>query len=121
MPEKRTARVVVDLGMTVLLLLLMAYSLIGEEAHEWLGAAMLLLFVLHHIWNFTWCRNLAKGRYTPFRVVQTVVAGLLLVTMVGSMASGIVLSRYAFGFLPPHGGQALARAITCPVPIGVLG
>ena len=50
MPGKRTARVVVDLGMTVLLLLLMAYSLIGEEAHEWLGAAMLLLFVLHHIW-----------------------------------------------------------------------
>lgn len=114
MPEKRTARVVVDLGMTVLLLLLMAYSFIGEEAHEWLGAAMLLLFVLHHIWNFTWCRNLAKGRYTPFRVVQTVVAGLLLVTMVGSMASGIVLSRYAFGFLPPHGGQALARAIHLP-------
>ena len=111
MPGKRTARVVVDLGMTVLLLLLMAYSLIGEEAHEWLGAAMLLLFVLHHIWNFTWCRNLAKGRYTPFRVVQTVVAGLLLVTMVGSMASGTVLSRYTFGFLPPHGGQALARAI----------
>lgn len=56
--------------MTVMLLFLMAYSLIGEALHEWLGIGMLLLFVLHHILNASWYRNLRRGAvlglpYTP--------------------------------------------------------
>ena len=35
---------ITDLAMTVLLLLLMAYSLVGEVLHEWMGIAMLVLF-----------------------------------------------------------------------------
>ena len=42
---------ITDLAMTVLLLLLMAYSLVGEVLHEWMGITMLVLFLLHHIWN----------------------------------------------------------------------
>ena len=37
--------------MIILLPLLMAYSLIGETAHEWLGLFMFLLFILHHSMN----------------------------------------------------------------------
>ena len=36
----------VDCGMTVVLLLLMGYSRIGETAHEWLGVSMFVLFVI---------------------------------------------------------------------------
>lgn len=39
-------KMAVDLAMTVLLFLLMAYLLVGEAAHEWLGLAMFLLFIL---------------------------------------------------------------------------
>ena len=35
----------IDLVMTVLLLCQMAYMLIGETAHEWMGTAMFLLFI----------------------------------------------------------------------------
>lgn len=35
---------ILDCMMVLLLLLLMAYPLIGESIHEWLGIAMLLLF-----------------------------------------------------------------------------
>lgn len=44
----------IDCGMVILLPLLMAYSLIGESAHEYLGIAMFLLFVEHHIMNAAW-------------------------------------------------------------------
>lgn len=57
MPTKQKIKCIVDLGMTVLLLLLMAYTLVGEAAHEWLGMAMLVLFLLHHALNFKWLKT----------------------------------------------------------------
>ena len=48
MPSKQKEKYLIDFGMTVLLPLLMAYTLVGEASHEWLGMAMLALFVLHH-------------------------------------------------------------------------
>ena len=44
-------KIVVDIGLTVMLLLLMTYELIGEAAHEWLGIGMFALFIIHHILN----------------------------------------------------------------------
>ena len=99
MPSKQRAKYLVDFGMTVLLPLLMAYTLVGEAAHEWLGMAMLALFVLHHALNFRWLRNLPRGRYSGFRILQTVLAVLIFLTMLGSMVSGILMSRYVFDFL----------------------
>ena len=40
-----------DAAMTLALLLLMAYGLVGEAAHEWIGTGMFLLFLLHHFFN----------------------------------------------------------------------
>lgn len=53
----------------------------------------------------------AAGRYTPLRIVQTALAGLIFLCMVGSMISGIVLSRHVFAFLPKHGGYELAQQV----------
>lgn len=39
----------IDVSMTVLLLALMSYALIGEAVHEWLGMGMVFLLVLHHV------------------------------------------------------------------------
>lgn len=60
---------ITDLAMTVLLLLLMAYSLVGEVLHEWMGIAMLALFILHHIWNRAWYRSI--GRAGHLRIEQS--------------------------------------------------
>lgn len=100
-----------DCLMVLLLPLLMAYSLVGEEAHEWLGAAMLLLFLGHHGLNRRWYPALLKGRWTAARVFQTVVNAALLLAMLGLMASGVMLSRHVFSFLPRRGGQELARTL----------
>lgn len=44
-------KLAVDAAMTVALLFLMAYGLVGEAAHEWIGMGMFALFVAHHILN----------------------------------------------------------------------
>lgn len=111
MKPKMVLKICVDIAMTVALLLLMAYALIGEAAHEWIGVSMFVLFVLHHILNGRWSSNLLKGRYTPFRIWQTLLVLLVLVFMTGSMISGIILSRHAFDFLAIRSGQSWARTV----------
>ena len=101
-------KISIDSAMTLALLLLMAYGLVGEAAHEWLGMGMFALFLLHHLLNRRWIRAVPQGRYAPPRIVQTALAGLISLCMVGSMVSGIVLSRHVFAFLPKHGGYELA-------------
>ena len=54
MKPKAVIKMSVDIAMTVLLLCHMGYHLWGEQAHEWSGAAVFLLFVLHHILNRGW-------------------------------------------------------------------
>ena len=101
-------KISVDAAMSVSMLLLMAYGLVGEAAHEWIGMGMFALFVAHHILNCRWIQAVPQGRYTPLRMVQTALAGLIFLCMVGSILSGIVLSRHVFAFLPMHSGYELA-------------
>lgn len=111
MKPKMILRLAVDVGMTAALLLLMAYELIGQAAHEWIGIGMFVLFIFHHILNGSWRRNIMRGKYNPMRIVQTVLVILVLCAMAGSMLSGVVLSRHALSFLPIKDGRAFARKL----------
>lgn len=111
MTVRRKRQLLLDVAMTALLLLLMAYSLIGETAHEWLGTAMAVLFLSHHVLNVRWYKGLAKGRWSLPRIAQTVVNFALLFMMLGLIASGIILSRKVFSFLPISGGTSFARTV----------
>ena len=109
MKRKTILKIAVDIGMTAALLLLMAYELVGQAAHEWIGIGMFVLFVIHHILNGSWIRNLLRGRYNPVRIMQTGLVLLILCAMAGLMVSGIILSRHALSFLPIKGGRSFAR------------
>ena len=111
MKRKTILKIAVDIGMTVMLLLLMTYELIGAAAHEWLGIGIFGLFVVHHILNRKWIRCVFKGKYALFRIWQTILVIGILLTMVGSMYSGVILSEHALSFLPIKGGQAFARSL----------
>lgn len=92
-------RMITDCTMTVLLLLLMAFQITGQLAHEWIGAAMFVFFIIHNILNIKWYRNITKGRFTLYRIMMSVINILLLFSMIGLMISGIILSHHVFGFL----------------------
>lgn len=61
MKPKLIVKLVVDFCMTGILLFLMLYERIGRVTHEWLGIAMFVLFLSHHILNRNWIRNLFRG------------------------------------------------------------
>jgi hypothetical protein len=93
----------------------MAYSLVGEILHEWMGIAMLALFVLHHIWNRTWYKSMGRGRASPYRMVHTALNLLLFAAVLGMILSGLILSRHVLGFLPLQGVETIARVLHLPL------
>ena len=99
------------MGMTLSLLFLMSYGLISEKAHEWIGILMFVLFILHHVLNRKWLAAVPHGRYNRLRIVQTVLAALILLCMLGSAASGVILSRYVFAGLSFRGLVSVARKV----------
>lgn len=111
MKLKAVIKLSVDILMTLALLFLMGYHLWGEALHEWVGAGMLLLFIVHHILNGHWYKTLFKGKYNTMRVLTLCIDILVLVSMLAQMYSGIVMSRYVFDFLPGAGGMSLARRL----------
>ena len=111
MRSKVFGKITIDVSMTILLMLLMAFELIGRAAHEWIGMGMFVLFIIHHILNRNWSKNLFGGKYTPFRVLQTALAILVLIFMLGSVISSILISREVFAFMPISGGRAFGRML----------
>ena len=107
---KKKIRIVVDCGMVLLLPLLMAYSLVGEAAHEYLGIGMFLLFIAHHILNIAWWKHISRGKYTPLRVLGTAVNLALVMIMLALPISGMMLSHHVFRFLHFRGTSA-ARTV----------
>ena len=111
MNTKAKLRTAVDAVMIILLMLLMAFELVGRRAHEWIGTGMFVLFIVHHALNRKWTGNLLRGSYTPYRVLQTVLAALVLLAMAGAMVSAVLISREVFAFLPIRGGRMFGRTL----------
>lgn len=111
MKKKQIIKVVVDICMTILLFVLMAFHYVGLQWHEIIGAAMLVLFILHHILNGNWYKSLTKGKYRFGRILLTAVDVALLVNMFLLMFSGIAMSRYVFRFLDIPVSKAWARGM----------
>ncbi|MDE7285080.1 MAG: DUF4405 domain-containing protein [Lachnospiraceae bacterium] len=104
-------KIAVDVLMSIVLLLLMTYQVVGDYLHEIFGTAMLVLFLVHNILNVRWYKSLMKGKYMPQRIIGTVLNASLLAAMLSLAYSGVVLSRYVFDFLPITSGMALARVM----------
>lgn len=105
MKLKQIFKMIIDITMTALLFVLMAYHITGNRLHEWLGIILILLFIIHHVLNLKWYGSLFKGKYTVFRSFMTAVNVMLFFAMAGMAVSGILLSREVFGFLDIRGGM----------------
>lgn len=99
MKPKVIINVACNIMMTIFLILLMSYSLIGESTHEILGISIFVLFILHHILNYRFEKNIFHGKYTAYRTFQTIVVIVIFITMTGSMISSIALSKYMQTFI----------------------
>lgn len=101
----------IDIAMTSLLMMLMAYSLIGEKLHEIIGTAIFVMFIVHHVMNRKWYEAFPKGKWNGRRFFQTVIDLLLLGFMVLQPVSGILMSKHLYSFLPVLPISTKAREI----------
>ena len=82
MSKKLICKIITDVLMLAAMPLLMAYMLVGEKLHEWLGIGIFILFILHHSLNYQWIKNLFRNKYTISRIIKTIVNVLILHTVV---------------------------------------
>lgn len=96
---KAKLKPITDILLTLALLFLMTYELLGSMAHEVIGVIMFVLFIIHHILNINWAKSLFKGKQTLIRIFQNIIVFLVLISFIGSVVSGIIISRHLFVFL----------------------
>ena len=112
---QKRIRLIIDIGMTLLLPLQMAYSLIGEMFHEIVGTLIFILFIIHHVLNRKWSASLLTGKYSAGRIFRTLINALLFVFMILQPVSGILMSKHLYTFLPALPVSAEARGIHMPL------
>lgn len=89
-------RLVIDVSMTVLMLVAMAYHITGNTIHETVGVVLLVLFIVHNILNRRWYKTILKGKYNLRRILSILVNILFLVSMAAVMISSVPISRDIF-------------------------
>lgn len=92
-------RLALDLLAVSLLVAAMAYSWLGNVAHEVAGTAIFALLVLHNVFNRRWYGTLVKRRSGARGIVTRVINLSLLATMLGLLVTSIVISQSVFAFL----------------------
>ena len=111
MTKTRHLRMSIDITMTVLSIILMGgnYLFPADIVHEILGLALFLLWAVHISLNRRWYGAIFRGKYNPYRIMQTVINCCILICTIFLMISGIILSKHIFTFLNIQTGLGFAR------------
>ena len=125
-------RLPLDIMMTLVSIVLMGGNFLfpAESVHEILGVGFFILWSVHIFLNRRWYASLAqasklitstnandrrsygaifKGKYNPYRIMQTVINCGILICTIFLMISGIILSNQLFTFLNIQSGLGFAR------------
>ena len=111
MTKTQRLRMTIDITMTILSIILMGgnYLFPADLVHEILGVGLFVLWGLHIALNHRWYGAIFKGKYNPYRVMQTIINCCILICTIFLMISGIILSNHVFTFLNIQGGLGFAR------------
>ena len=111
MTKARHLRMSIDITITILSVILMGGNFLfpAENVHEILGVALFVLWAMHIFLNRRWYGAIFKGKYNPYRIMQTVISCCILICTIFLMISGIILSKQLFTFLNIQSGLGFAR------------
>ena len=111
MTRPQHLRMTIDITMTILSIILMGgnYLFPADLIHEILGVGLFVLWGVHIALNRHWYGAIFRGKYNPYRVMQTVINCCILICTIFLMISGIILSNHIFTFLNIQGGLGFAR------------
>ena len=104
-------RLPLDIMMTLVSIVLMGGNFLfpAEIVHEILGVGLFVLWGVHIALNRLWYSAIFRGKYKPYRIMQTVINCGILICTIFLMISGIILSNQLFTFLNIQSGLGFAR------------
>ncbi|MED3987739.1 DUF4405 domain-containing protein [Peribacillus simplex] len=102
-------RLVIDLSMTFLMLVAMAYHITGNTIHELVGVLLFLLFIAHNILNRRWYKTIFKGKHNVRRILSIAVNLFFLVSMAVVILSSVPISHDIFAFIPINNDMILLQ------------
>lgn len=104
-------RLPLDIMMTLVSIVLMGGNFLfpADIVHEILGVGLFVLWGVHIALNRRWYGAIFKGKYNPYRIMQTVINCCILICTIFLMISGIILSNQLFTFLGIEKGLGFAR------------
>ena len=107
----RKIRMPIDIVMTILSIILMGgnYLFPADIVHEIFGLVLFVLWAVHITLNRRWYGAIFRGKYNPYRIMQTIINCCILLCTILLMISGIILSNHIFTFLNIQGGLGFAR------------
>ena len=89
-------RMIVDISMTILSISLMGGTVLfpNDKVHQILGMALLVLWAVHIVLNRKWYGAVLKGKYNPYRIMQTVINLSILVCTILLAVSGMMMAWF---------------------------
>lgn len=104
-------RLPLDIMMTLVSIVLMGGNFLfpADLVHEILGVGLFVLWGVHIALNRLWYSAIFRGKYNPYRIMQTVINCCILICTIFLMISGIILSNQLFTFLNIQSGLGFAR------------
>lgn len=89
-------RMIADISMTILSVILMGGTVLfpNDKVHQILGMVLILLWALHIALNRRWYASVGRGRYNPYRIMQTVINLSILVCTILLAVSGMMMAWF---------------------------
>jgi len=96
MIKTQKIRMIVDISMTILSVILMGGTVLfpNDKVHQILGMALLALWAVHIVLNRKWYGAVLKGKYNPYRIMQTVVNFGILLCAILLAVSGMMMAWF---------------------------
>lgn len=87
---------IIDITMTALSIILMGGTVLfpNDKVHQILGMVLLALWAAHIALNRKWYGAVPKGKYNPYRIMQTAVNSCVLLCAVLLAVSGIMMAWF---------------------------
>ncbi|MBR4791984.1 MAG: DUF4405 domain-containing protein [Treponema sp.] len=89
-------RMPLDILMTLLSIILMGGTMLfpNDRVHQICGIALVILWVVHIVFNRRWYGALFKGQYKPYRIMQLIVNCDVLICALLLLISGLLMAWF---------------------------
>ncbi|MFV0481783.1 MAG: DUF4405 domain-containing protein [Campylobacteraceae bacterium] len=99
MSKKQILRNFTNIVMILLFISLFLNKITGNKIHESFGVLFLSFIILHVSINSGWFTSFFRAKQTTFRVLNTLIIFLMLLSMSTLIFSSIMISKFVFTFL----------------------